>query len=308
MKLSEILNEILISEMSQNATLYHRTTQKYEVGDVVKPGNRDYVVKSYFERAMEYYRQKNYPNEPSRLTAVFASVVPRSRFRQKGQLYTVKLNTSNWLFTNSQLIDELNNDFTHNTNRDVDDFSIDHLKDYTDEQLHDYFLDTFTAERYWQGTKRGDTEGIEILADSFIVTGIEDGKVLLRRGEKVKSIKSMRVHVSGFFNDPPWKADVVIEELNKFIVGDLKIEKMSFGSGQFSISGDVNLKPNVILYVTDMNDPMAQYNKSTRKEYSRKPSLTVVIYRPWAENEKDKFPYIRINTINPKDIANFKRV
>ncbi len=304
-KLSIILESIL-TEMSQNATLYHRSTQKYKVGDVVKARGREYVTKKYFERALEYYRKENFPNEPSRLTCVFASVIPRSRFRQKGILYTVKLNTNKWLFTDSKLIDTMDGDFNRTMNANRYDFSDDMYKNYTDEQLYREFLDRYDAKRYWSGTKRADTESIEILADSFIVTGIEDDNVMINRGDKVMSTKSISVNLSGYFKSSEFDSKYVIDELNKFIDGDLKIEKQSYGEDQFSINGKVTLKSNVTLYVIDINDPMENYNKSDRKEYNKKPAVSVAIHSPWTEEKL--FPYITMTTTNPKDIKEFKRI
>ena len=69
MKLSALLLEMSpLMEMSDNATLYHRSRHKFKVGDEIKL-QKESGYSSFFEKAMEAYRLENYPKLPSRRTS-----------------------------------------------------------------------------------------------------------------------------------------------------------------------------------------------------------------------------------------------
>ena len=292
----------LLFEMSQNATLYHRSTVKYNVGDEIKPQGREYVKKSLFERALEAFRKKYFPNAPSRFDCVFASVVPRSRFRTKGYLYTVKLGSGNYLMTNSYLIDDMGKEFTSFTA----DFSSERLSQYPDEDLMNY-LPTFDAKRYFKGIPYGDKESIEVLAESLIVTEVHDTNVpILRRGDRVVVTKPIQVNLQGYVKES--ELHLVQQVLSKLIKGDIKIADSS-GERNKRISVEGTINTGTKLWVTWFNDPMTQSNKSNRKEYNLKPNIQLAFTAPWRKSDRVKFPYMTMSLVDFKrDYSHLKKI
>lgn len=287
--------KFLLLEMSQNATLYHRSTVKYNVGDEIKPQGRDYVKKSLFERALEAFRKKYFPNAPSRFDGVFATIVPRSRFRSKGYLYTVKMGSDNYLMTNSYLIDDMDKEFTSRT---VDFLGTDGLRQQSDEDLM-YYLSQFDAKRYFKGiTGIGDKESIEILADKLIVTEVHDEKApLLRRGDRVVASQPIEVSLSGYIKES--ELSFVQQVLSKLIKGDIKVSDSSGDQNKrISIKGMLNT--NTKLWIMWFNDPMQAYNKSYRKEYDTRPNIQLAFTAPWRKSEKVKFPFLTLTLVNFK--------
>jgi len=175
-----------------------------EVGDVIKPKldkeGQHWLSKLPFEKAMELFRKKEFPNEPSRFKCIFSSIIPRSRFKDKGYLYTVKA-TGNMLMTSSRIIDEMGQQFDKDYFEFIERY---HGGDYSrgkesinknpEELLH--ILDYFDARRYWEGKTMGvDKEGIEVLSDSAIVTEVigksedqlsKDDVVVITENGKIK--------------------------------------------------------------------------------------------------------------------------
>lgn len=86
---------LLEYKLSGSVTLYHRSYKRFEVGDELTPQTeastgKHWLASKESERELESYRSKNHPNLPSRLSCVYASFVPRSRFVSKGYLYEIK--------------------------------------------------------------------------------------------------------------------------------------------------------------------------------------------------------------------------
>jgi hypothetical protein len=107
-KLTHLLLEQLLSEISTNTPLYHRSLRKMNVGDAVEiprdTANKHYLTYKMGELALEEERKETAPDAPSRLNCVYSSLIPRSRFVDKGYLYRIKP-TGRIFVADSTLID-----------------------------------------------------------------------------------------------------------------------------------------------------------------------------------------------------------
>jgi len=206
----------ILNELSENSTLYHRSYKKMEIGEVIKPKvdkkGEHWLSKSLFEKAMESYRQKNYPNTPQRFSCVYSSIIPRSRFKDKGYLYIIKAK-GNMLMTNSRLIDKMGNDY----DRKIFDFiehrySNDYSKGYKEVEKEPetllWMLDSFTADRYWQGDiqniQKTDKEGIEVLSDSAEVVeilGIKEDHLMNSDKVQITEDNKLRTETIFYFDE-----------------------------------------------------------------------------------------------------------
>lgn len=301
MKLSALLLEMSpLMEMSDNATLYHRSRHKFKVGDEIKL-QTETRNNSFFEKAMEAYRLEKYPKAPSRQKSVYASVIPRSRFVDKGYLYTVKIKPgSEWLMTDSQLIDSLMDKFDHNTR----DYDYERLKSYSGEHLA-YELDRWEAERYWSGKIR-DTEAIEVLSEAFIVTEVHDQKRLITRGDKVQVTEHIpNVKIECYVNNrQKFSEDLIKKWISKFLHnGTLEVTP-----GEYSkVIGSGALKAGMYLYVNAGGSPMYK-PKSYRKEYQPSRNLYFKLTTKTAAwNNEDKLPYCTL-MLNPDQMKSLKLI
>lgn len=172
-ELRRLIRETLLLEytVSPDATLYHRSPQRFKVGDVltaqVDPATgRHWQQKKQYEREMEDVRKRDFPNLPSRFNCIFASFHPRSRFIGKGFLYAVKP-IGKMHVTDSKLIDQIG----RNSWKD-----------------NDYGYDTSLIEDYWKGVepRRGNILDMEILMDQAQVTEVLDEPKRLGRGVMLK--------------------------------------------------------------------------------------------------------------------------
>ncbi len=110
-KLSHLLLEQLLNEISTNTPLYHRSLRKMNVGDAIEipkdlTTNKHYLANKMGELALEQERKEIAPDAPSRLNCVYSSLIPRSRFIDKGYLYRVKP-TGRIFVADSTLIDAI---------------------------------------------------------------------------------------------------------------------------------------------------------------------------------------------------------
>jgi len=197
---AKFVNESVLNELSHNSTLYHRSMKKMEVGEIIKPKMNDkgshWLADQPVEKAMELFRKKNFPDKPSRLSGIYCSVIPRSRFKDKGYLYVVKP-IGKMLMTNSRLIDEIGDKWI----KEMSDFTDKYVdwKKAMDALNNEitllHLLDYFTASRYWRGTyHNNDMEGIEVLCESAEVTevineeGFQNGdNIIITEDDKVRT-------------------------------------------------------------------------------------------------------------------------
>jgi ribosomal protein S17 len=167
--LSELRSHInsLLQEykIQPNVTLYHRSQNNYKVGDVISPGDIEGTSKfrsskSDIEIELESYRKKNFPDLPSRLTCVYASLVPHSRFLSKGKLYVIEpIGITHT--TNSRLIDRI---------------------------LYSRRGHSDLIEDYWYGEepRKSNLQDMEVLMNSAKVVEVIKEDNRLKSGDKIK--------------------------------------------------------------------------------------------------------------------------
>lgn len=172
-ELRRLIWEALLLEytVSPDATLYHRSPQRFKVGDIltaqVDPATgKHWLAKKQYEREMEEVRKQQFPNLPSRLDCIFASFHPRSRFLGKGFLYAVRP-VGRMHVTDSKLIDEIGRNSW---------------------QDNDYGYDSSLIEDYWKGVepRRGNVLDMEVLMDKAEVVEVLDEPKRLQRGTLLK--------------------------------------------------------------------------------------------------------------------------
>jgi hypothetical protein len=207
-KLKDILLEILLKEIDEKTTLYHRSPIKLKEGDTIKP-NKDesghhWLESKFAESALEFLRQEENPNAPSRFDCVYSSVIPRSRFVDKGYLYEIKPKGKIHI-ADSSIIDDLNERFERNI---LDDYGFeyaDKLKQMKSNNSDRYKSELISflpdsAYDYWKGAKptKSNLKNIEVLSDSAIVVRevIESEKATpFKVGDKVEVTESNKLYL-----------------------------------------------------------------------------------------------------------------
>lgn len=198
-KFKEIVLENLLAELSERNTLYHRSLKKMKVGDIIKPRmdktGSHWLASLPFELVLEEYRKEKFPNAPSRLNCIYSSVVPKSRFVDKGYLYIIKP-IGKMLMTNSSYIDILADRFSREEIRYYDrGIKAADIKANPKHFLYD--LDYYLAQKYWKGeieNGRKDIDDIEILSESAKIIEIVNEENKLIVGNNVKVTESDKIY------------------------------------------------------------------------------------------------------------------
>lgn len=226
-----IINDMLF-ELSQNSTLYHRSSKKLKIGDKIFPklkkGSHWLELKS-MEIALEYLRQKEYSNRPSRFSCIYASVIPRSRFIDKGYLYAIKP-VGNLFMTDSRLIDKLGESFDRNMYDRYNDFEehkelIKKAKEGDINALEELrYMLPYDANLYWKGTQKAPIKDLEILCESAIVTEeIEENTKRLKINQTVKiTEEKLYANLTLFFNSKNNAKESFTEEQIQKLVEEIR--------------------------------------------------------------------------------------
>ena len=217
--LKSLIRESLLNERSTlpaGVDLYHRSSKTFKVGDIIdgsyasKVRNAstaeialERIRKSKIERSWQRdWKYKNPPKGrgkkrveipappipddfdtgPSRLTSVFASLIPRSRFMNYGKLYRVKIVGDVYKIADSRLIDEI------------------HKKSIEENHIEEViYAISYLADRYFeQDVKitKYNLNDIEIYAPKMQVVEVieEEGRVL--SGNKYVSDSPITIQIS----------------------------------------------------------------------------------------------------------------
>jgi len=242
-KLSHLLLEQLLSEISNNTPLYHRSLRKMSVGDPIEipkdiDSGKHYLTNKKGELALEQLRQEEAPDAPSRLNCVYSSLIPRSRFVDKGYLYRVKP-TGRMFVADSTLIDSIMERF----DREYYDY-ISRYDQPERNEIENTLLKNpnrligylpYDAYDYWKGETpsiaavgKGALRDIEVLSDGAVVTEVineseKSTPFVINDDVVVTESNKLRAHLTIYLNSElvskgeSKKNDLTSEELKNLL-------------------------------------------------------------------------------------------
>ena len=209
------------------------------------------------EQRLEEYRQKYYPDAPSRFKCTYATLIPSSRFVGFGNLYEVEP-IGRMLVTDSSLIDRMHNNFDR-SRREYD--SAGHL------DLND-------AKRYWNGVEptRHNLRLLEVLCDSARVINAIDEPGRIISGSKI----ALPISIEGEFGLNIKLSDV--EDARKQMVRDGlmlkgKIDPYTDGDDP---EQNVWLRQKVVLPKGYETKIYVRYSEYENNDYGRDPVITLI--------------------------------
>jgi hypothetical protein len=184
-KLTQLILEQLLREISTDTPLYHRSMRKMNVGDAIEipkepSSGKHYLASKMGELALEEERKEIAPNAPSRLSCVYSSLIPRARFVDKGYLYRVKP-TGRIFVADSTLIDTIMERFDREYYEYISRYDRPERTEIEQELLQNPSRLTEYLPReayeYWTGSipnlsNKSSLRDIEILSDGAIVTEV----------------------------------------------------------------------------------------------------------------------------------------
>lgn len=335
-KLSKILKELLIKEVDENTTLYHRSSIKLNPGDTIKP-NKDasghhWMESKPAEIGMEHYRKQMNPNAPSRFDCVYSSLIPRSRFVDKGYLYEIKPKGKIHI-TDSSLIDEINEQFNRNAYDELGSYQKIENEAKRNPVYVAMYLPYYEVKDYWDGVTPTKTnlKNIEVLSNSAIVVReVQESEKATPFvvGDKIKVMKSntIKVQSSIYINSNDYggkeKQRMTSEEIDK-LIEDLKTqildsnatisrEDKDWAGQQYTILNiGGTLKNGATFIVSGINHQMQRTNSwdDYRGKYSKLNIDPIIngkrIYSDGKKNEYAIYNRIEVNSIWNENIPNF---
>ncbi len=236
-KLVHLLLEQLLREISTNTPLYHRSMRKMNVGDAIEipkepSSGKHYLASKMGELALEQERLLEAPNAPSRLSCVYSSLIPRSRFVDKGYLYRVKP-TGKIFVADSTLIDVIMERFDREYYEYISRYEQPERKEIEQDLLQNpskltNYLPS-EAYYYWKGSvpNKNTLRDIEVLSDGAIVTEVvnESEKstpfvtgddVVVTESDKLKASLDLYIN-STTANGDEVKSDLTEQEINDLL-------------------------------------------------------------------------------------------
>ena len=242
-KLSHLLLEQLLREISTDTPLYHRSLRKMNVGDAIEipkepSSGKHYLASKMGELALEQERLLEAPNAPSRLSCVYSSLIPRSRFVDKGYLYRVKP-TGKIFVADSTLIDTIMERFDREYYERVSRYDQQDRKEIEQDLLQNPSKLTNYLPReayeYWMGEKpniaafgKAALRDLEVLSDGAIVTEVvsESEKstpfvrgddVVVTESNKLKASLDLYINSKTMANGEEVKSDLTEQEINDLL-------------------------------------------------------------------------------------------
>ena len=170
----DFYSHLLLEEITENNALYHRSSITLTPGERVKiPITKEgthWLANHKSEIALEMLRREDFPDKPSRFNCVYSTVVPRSRFIDKGFLYRVRP-TGRTHIADSTYIDKIKERFDRSYYDRDPEADVERKKYYEEhpEELIDYL--PHYASGYWGGATpdKNNLKDIEVLSDGAIV-------------------------------------------------------------------------------------------------------------------------------------------
>ena len=298
-KLSHLLLEQLLNEISTNTPLYHRSLRKMNVGDVIEipkdlTTNKHYLANKMGELAMEQERLLEAPDAPSRLNCVYSSLIPRSRFVDKGYLYRVKP-TGRIFVADSTLIDTIMERFDREYYEHVSRYDQPLRKEIEQDLLQNPSKLTNYLPReayeYWMGEKpniaafgKAALRDLEVLSDGAIVTEVvseSEKSTPFVMGDDVVVTESdkLRANLTLYLNSTTAKGDEVKsnytpEEINSLlnyignnIFDDVKAEPSKYTENSYDFLGNLKkgTKLKIISLASNIRGGRSSYNIAAGK-------------------------------------------
>lgn len=271
-KLKYLLLENLINEISSNTSLYHRSLRKMNVGDIIEVPKEISTGKHYFENkmgevAMEQLRKEEAPNAPSRLNCIYSSLIPRSRFVDKGYLYRIKP-TGRIFVADSTLIDTIMEKFDREYYEYIGRYDQAERKEIESEliknpsRLVSYL--PYESFDYWKGEKpniaalgKSALRDIEVLSDGAVVTEVisESEKatpfvmgddVVVTESNKLRANLTLYINSKLVSKGEKVKPDLTEHEINEILnyIGNeifdgVKAEPSKYTENSYEFVGDL---------------------------------------------------------------------
>jgi len=287
-KLSHLLLEQLLREISTNTPLYHRSMRKMNVGDAIEipkepSSGKHYLASKMGELALEQERLLEAPNAPSRLSCVYSSLIPRSRFVDKGYLYRVKP-TGKIFVADSTLIDVIMERFDKEYYEYISRYEQPERKEIEQDLLQNpskltNYLPS-EAYYYWKGSvpNKNTLRDIEVLSDGAIVTEVvnESEKstpfvtgddVVVTESDKLKASLDLYINSKTLAKGEEVKSDLTEQEINDLLnyIGNEIFDGVKSENRYGAITFKGYLKKGAKLKIISLASNIRGGRKNTRK-------------------------------------------
>lgn len=293
-KLTHLLLEQLLSEISTNTPLYHRSLRKMNVGDAVEiprdTTNKHYLTYKMGELALEEERKETAPDAPSRLNCVYSSLIPRSRFIDKGYLYRIKP-TGRIFVADSTLIDNIMERFDNEYYEYISRYDQPERTEIEKELLQNpkRLMEYLPREayEYWMGEKpniaafgKSALRDIEVLSDGAIVTEVvsESEKstpfvigddVVVTESDKLRAQLTLYLNSKSLAKGEEVKPDYTPEEISSLLnyIGNnifdgVKAEPSKYTENSYDFLGNLKkgAKLKIISLASNIRGGRSAYN------------------------------------------------
>ena len=287
-KLSHLLLEQLLREISTNTPLYHRSMREMNVGDAIEipkepSSGKHYLASKMGELALEQERLLEAPNAPSRLSCVYSSLIPRSRFVDKGYLYRVKP-TGKIFVADSTLIDVIMERFDEEYYEYISRYEQPERKEIEQDLLQNpskltNYLPS-EAYYYWKGSvpNKNTLRDIEVLSDGAIVTEVvnESEKstpfvtgddVVVTESDKLKASLDLYINSKTLAKGEEVKSDLTEQEINDLLnyIGNEIFDGVKSENRYGAITFKGYLKKGAKLKIISLASNIRGGRKNTRK-------------------------------------------
>jgi len=268
--------------------LYHRSLRKMNVGDVIEipkdlTTNKHYLANKMGELAMEQERLLEAPDAPSRLNCVYSSLIPRSRFVDKGYLYRVKP-TGKIFVADSTLIDVIMERFDREYYEYISRYEQPERKEIEQDLLQNpskltNYLPS-EAYYYWKGSvpNKNTLRDIEVLSDGAIVTEVvnESEKstpfvmgddVVVTESDKLKASLDLYINSKTLAKGEEVKSDLTEQEINDLLnyIGNEIFDGVKSENRYGAITFKGYLKKGAKLKIISLASNIRGGRKNTRK-------------------------------------------
>jgi len=287
-KLNYLLLEQLLREISTNTPLYHRSMRKMNVGDAIEipkepSSGKHYLASKMGELALEQERLLEAPNAPSRLSCVYSSLIPRSRFVDKGYLYRVKP-TGKIFVADSTLIDVIMERFDREYYEYISRYEQPERKEIEQDLLQNpskltNYLPS-EAYYYWKGSvpNKNTLRDIEVLSDGAIVTEVvnESEKstpfvtgddVVVTESDKLKASLDLYINSKTIARGEEVEPDLTEQEINDLLnyIGNEIFDGVKSENRYGAITFKGYLKKGAKLKIISLASNIRGGRKNTRK-------------------------------------------